>query len=495
MMAFYQRCSRLGWVALLGLAACQDQGLSGPTSSSTSAGPSSVIQAAPLQPASLTQVRNAVAGGGAASLPLGLGCAWTLHSDVDKANVAFPDEQAKYWVAFLPAVPQLRVKISGKFPKARYFSFNAYDPALRPTDALADYQIQPKPGSDNPFVTASVNSGGGYEAYFTYGASPNQKSSVNRAVNTFYSGEGGAGPVALPNGGLVAVIYRIYVSEAGTSFDGGVGLPTLTLETADGRQSLGTLPNCTEGTLPSLAGTLPDLGLNQKLLALDYPDQLALSFPVASNPPRSNRFYGLTDVVTATFEAQLGRNPLPPAAALGGGGFLSNVDNAYTTSTFSRQYGSVALMRAKAPTWRGASNTALGNEQLRYWSVCGNEFVTQRYTRCSSDFQTPLDAQGFFTVVIGDAAQRTANVSTNNGFTFLEWGPYPDHVLIYRHMLPNPAFEQAIQNVPKGTPLKTKMGDFSPEVTYCNWSILRNFSQPAEAFAACRAQSKSPAAT
>src|SRR3546814_2445373 len=55
---------------------------------------------------------------------------------------------ATYWVAVVPNVPGTRLRIDGQYPDARYFSFNAYDPALRPIDGIADARIAPDAGSE-----------------------------------------------------------------------------------------------------------------------------------------------------------------------------------------------------------------------------------------------------------------------------------------------------------------------------------------------------------
>src|SRR3546814_8330693 len=52
----------------------------------------------------------------------------------------------------------------------------------------------------------------------------------------------------------------------------------------------------------------------------------------------------------------------------GSGGFLSNVHNAYTSTGFARSYGSIGMVRAKAPTYRGQPGVEFGEEQLRYRS-------------------------------------------------------------------------------------------------------------------------------
>lgn len=441
--------------------------------------------------ATLTQERlqQAFAGMQNGQPPVGLGCGWFAASDADKANVAFPDSEAKYWVAAAPVTPQTRVRIDGRYPDARYFSFNAYDAAARPTDALADFELRPNAGSSNPFDAGQPQAkGGSYTAYLQYGPSPTQDPALTRAANTFYTGEVGAGPAQLPNG-LALFIYRVYVSKAGQYFDGGVGLPTLTLETADGSRSLGTLPNCEEPLLPNLGGFAPALGLNERLLGLDYPNELALPFPTATYPPTTAKFFGLGDaglrIAGNVVGTQAANEQLGGRFDSGSGGFLSNIHNAYTTTGFSRRYGSLALVRAKAPSFKGQADVGEGQEGLRYWSLCGNEFATQRYTDCAADYRVPLDANGYFTVVISDPADRPANATAANGFLWLPWGPYPDHLLLYRHMLNNPAFKEAIQNVEFGQPLAEVMGEFAPVGIYCRPAVFVQSNQPAQTFALC----------
>lgn len=421
----------------------------------------------------------------------GAGCAWQAASQADLANVAFPDDAARYWVALVPVSPGNRVRIDGRFPDARYFSFNSYDAALRPTDALADSDVLTSAG--NPFSRPGIAPGGEYTAYLRFGEVP-----PVRAPGTFYAGTVGVGPASLPNSLLVPIIYRVYVSQAGERLDGGVGLPQLTIEAADGGPGA-TLPTCAEPIAPTLGGILPGTGLNQALLASDYPEALALPFPTAAYPPRSRVFYGLPDALL-----DIAGNVAPPLAALprerlpatGAGGFLSNIHNAYISSGFARRYGSLFLMRARAPSWRGRPGTAFATEQLRYWSICQNEFASQRYTACRIDADTPLDGDGYFTVAVSDAAQRPAAAREAEGITWLPWGPYPDGLLIYRHMLPSPAFAEAIQNVPKGTEASAVMGEYAPQVTYCRPEV---FDQPgltpAQRFSACaRDQQMNPPA-
>jgi hypothetical protein len=418
------------------------------------------------------------------ALPLSAGCGWSTDSNIDTTNVAFPDNAAKYWVALLPMTPGTRVRIDGRYPVARYFSFNSYDPLLRALDVQTDLNIAPLRADNNPLQNPSALPGARYTIYLNDGAAP-----TPRAANTLYAGDIAAGPVVLPNA-LVPVIYRIYVPGQGYDFDGGVGLPQLTIETADGKTELAQLPTCAVPPLPTLGGLLPGSGLNALLLGADYPDTLALPFPTAVYPPRTNRFYGLPDSTFAILGNVL---PLPVQETggklpLGDGGFLSNKDNAYVTTGFSRKYGNLIVMRARAPSYRGAPGVALGSENLRYWSICENEFLTQRYVACSADHETALDRDGYFTIAVSDLADRPANATPAQQISWLPWGPFVDGLLIYRNMLPSPSFRSAIQNVAKGTPPATVMGDYFPQVSYCRREIFEHAGNDAAAiFAACAA--------
>src|SRR5919107_5461670 len=119
----------------------------------------------------------ALAGFGAAARAQGLDetCMLALTKfDPATVNVAFPDDSADYWLGFYQAVPGTRIRLSGRFPHTRYMSFNAYDQAQRPLDALADVEIAPDAGSVNPFLpgadrTAEQRS---YTAFIEFGPRP-----------------------------------------------------------------------------------------------------------------------------------------------------------------------------------------------------------------------------------------------------------------------------------------------------------------------------------
>lgn len=425
------------------------------------------------------------------SFPAGLGCGWEFASNIDTMNIAFPDESAKYWVALVPMLPETRLRIDGYYPDARYFSFNVYDPLLRPTDAIADVEIQPQDGGHNSFTDPQVAYGDAYTAYVDFSAAPEDP--AERAANTVYAGQFNLGPAPVPQVLMTGLIYRIYVPGEDKEFDGGVGLPLLTLETADGETELLPTANCVEPLLPTLGDSVPSLGVNDGMEGVDFIDDPFIAqpgaIPVGTREASTNVFYGLPSTAFNLMRGLLGlpipegvEDPLPLPA---GGGFLSNIHNAYTTNLFTRNYGNVVMIRAKAPSYRGG--TAFGEEQLRYWSICQNDLPTQRYVGCVADYQAHLDDQGYFTVMVSDEADRPVNAVAENGIDWLAWGPYFDALLIYRHMLQSDDFAQAIHNVPKGTPPIEIMGEYMPQSAYCLPEIVEAAGDnPADIFAACK---------
>src|SRR3954451_22341018 len=146
-------------------------------------------------------------------------------TDPATVNVAYPDQAAIYWSGTYAAVPGTRIRITGRYPHARYFSFNVYDNAQRPLDALADVEIAPDPGSLNPFVAGAPRGfvARDYTAFIDFGAIPE-----HRAPNTLYTGTGQNGAPNVQG----TFILRVYVPDRGRDETGGVGLPTVTLEQA-----------------------------------------------------------------------------------------------------------------------------------------------------------------------------------------------------------------------------------------------------------------------
>jgi hypothetical protein len=380
-------------------------------------------------------------------------------TDPATVNTAFPDESATYWIATYQAMPGLRIRIDGAFPHARYMSFNVYDGLQRPLDALADDQLKPKPESMNPFLPGADRTAPrrSYTAFIDFGPPP-----THRAPNTLYAGRGQNG-VPNANGSF---ILRTYIPDRGRDETGGVGLPTVTVEQAsDGRQPPPSV--CRRVTKPSVAG------INERVAASNGFGKLDPIQPWGQPKPTWNKFVNLPqgagDFLLDNPHAQQARPAVDPIVQRGGnGGFLSNIHNAYLATPINRAYGKVLVTRFKAPSFpdtRRGTTSMPGNVQLRYWSMCENEFFSQRFVACRADDQTRIGPDGYVNYVISTPSQRPTHATPGCGYTWIPWGPDPEGVLIYRHMLADGSFVQAIQKATYGKEADT-MGPYLPVSRY-----------------------------
>jgi hypothetical protein len=151
------------------------------------------------------------------------------------------------------------------------------------------------------------------------------------------------------------------------------------------------------------------------------------------------------------------------------GGFLSNQQIAYLYAYVSREYGDVLVLRVRAPSFpdtrAGVKPTAA--RDVRYWSVCQNNGLSQRVSDCTADYQSAL-RRGFATIVISDPSDRPKNATKRNGVTWLAWGgAYYEGLVIYRHMLPSRLFEGAIQRIREGRSAAKTIGSYYPTGGYC----------------------------
>ena len=379
--------------------------------------------------------------------------------DPATVNVAYPDEAAVYYSGGYAAVPGTRLRIAGRFPHARYMSFNVYDNIQRPLDALADVELRPEKGSANPFAKGADRTvrKRSYTAFVDFGPIPKQ-----RAPNTLYTGTGQGGTPNFDG----TFIYRVYVPDRGRDESGGVGVPTVTLESKTSGQK--PPPSACSGfAKPSGAS------VNQQVAASN-------GLPVATpapgrSPPVWRKFINLP----RSFAETVLDNPYTDPARLtyeqsaaydlgGSGGFLSNIHNAYLYTPIAKDNGLVLATRMRAPTFpdtRPPARTMPGG-QLRYFSLCQNESQSQRFIACKTDDQTTINADGFVNYVVSTPAERPANARPACGVTWIPWGPQAGGVLIYRHMLPSPSFAQAIQRVPEQGRERQVMGPYFPVSRY-----------------------------
>ena len=338
-------------------------------------------------------------------------------TDPATVNAAYPDEAAIYWVAPYQAVPGTRLKITGRYPHARYFSFNVYDAAQRPLDAVADVEIAPDPGSANPFVAGADRTAEhrDYTAYIDFGAIPDK-----RAPNTVYTGTGQNGPNVQGT-----FILRVYVPDANRDETGGVGLPTVTLVASDGARPSDSA--CATVSKPPVGG------VNGQLAAASGPPVPSVAQAPGTDPPQWIKFKNLVQVGNRlltgnAFLDDYGTVLAPLEAAGGNGAFLSNVHNSYVFTAVNRAYGEVTETVVRAP---GFPDTRPGPKtmpaaQLRYFSMCTNDIASQRFVACATDDESLIGrrrarAATWSPTPLRDRRARRPPAATRAS----RWGPVP----------------------------------------------------------------------
>jgi hypothetical protein len=386
-------------------------------------------------------------GGADASEPQD--CFWTSVFDEENGNLFYPDTGVNYYLGRVSLPPGAELVVRGRYPHARYTSFNSYDELFRPVDALADVDIAPEAGSTNPFLVGSRRDlpRRDYEVRVVSDPAPER-----RAPNTVYLGSDGRPSFA------GSVVYRVYLPDRGRSQFGGVGLPEVALRLPDGTE-VDQPAACTAPTSqPSTGVTRADQRSSGPVLP---------NYTTAKPRPDWERFFNVTRTVARQFSQDL-------ADATGEeqrGGFFSDAKNAYVYAFMAREYGDVLVLRGRLPrvpeTYDG--QRVFGRGQLRYWSLCSASVQPYGVTDtigCVNDSRLATDRRGWFTVVVSTPEDRPANARRGCGVTWLPFGVRPTAALIMRNQLPSPRFAHAVQKVGRPGQEREVMGDYLPRGRY-----------------------------
>lgn len=386
-------------------------------------------------------------------------CAWVVTNDDVAVNILYPDIYAKYWVAFLPIPPTGELTIEGQYPKARYMSYNLYNPRLEPIDALADEEILALDGSVNPSIVGGDRTADNRD-YSIRIVPETRPDDASRDDNTLYafvqvgSGEEQPLPVA-------AIFYRIYVPDAESDRAGDVPLPTIRYTAPDGSVYEG--PDICDALEPVFPTEI-----NDEFTQLPVGDPVRSGFSGFADL-QWLKFFGLQ----SSSENRFNSNPLGdpvhatvPNESSNSGGFASNIHNNYIYSVLDREYGPLAVFEAKLPTTPStvSGDVIMGDGDMRYWSLCTYEIATQRYYDCLYDENVVLDADNRGVFLVGREDERPANATVECGVNWLPWGPIETPLAIFRHMLPDSDFDHSIQNIPgpSGSCEAPVMGEYFP---------------------------------
>ncbi len=393
----------------------------------------------------------------AASAQIDETCPFTLtRFEPTTTNALLLDTHAVYWVVAYQGVPGTRLRISGEYPHARYFSFNAYDSRARPADALTDSAVVPAAGSLNPFDPGAdrLASKRSYTAFVDFGPRP-----PNPAPNTLYTGTAADGS---PNY-VGSVWYRVYLPDRGRDQTGGVGLPRIDLESAGGAGAL-TPAVCGTSQLPTAQA------VNDAISGSNGAPVLPLGGYPGRNPPRWKLFVSFGESIQDILLDNQNGDQLPQQQPVApNAGFFSDRNTAYVYAPTSRGFGPLVVIRGRAPSFPNTRPPAVkmpSAKQVRYFSFCQYDPLSQRVIDCRSDDEIPIDRHGDYTVVVSTPADRPSNATAHCGVAWVAWGPQTQGLLIYRQLLGSPAFAQSIAHVGAPGHEQPVMGAYYPTASY-----------------------------
>ncbi|HTR14167.1 MAG TPA: hypothetical protein VMI72_13180 [Roseiarcus sp.] len=346
----------------------------------------------------------------------------------------WPDKRPTYMNAVLSMPAGSTFTLHGQFPHARYCKMAFYTlvhgtfTAL-PGASLACWDIEPDPGSTNPFVVGADRHAPHRSFTLHILADDPPKDPAMRAKNTAYVGR---------DVEELQAIFRIYVSDQ--SYDGpGVapgGAPSVErIFTYEGRLADGT-----ELTGEEVAKQFnrpvgfapPPISVDKWYALVDAKDNdpsLTPSAAPARKDPVFEKFWTVPYTLVGAFKAPEERAKLPWK----GLGAQAGADpgTVYLVAYLSRVYGPVFVVRGKMPSFpntfagsdgKGIAVTPAAN--LQYWSM-----VTLASAPSGElwdgvfDMQVPLDKEGNYTIVVSRPEDRPKNATAEHGVAWIDWGP------------------------------------------------------------------------
>jgi hypothetical protein len=401
----------------------------------------------------------------------------------------YPDKGSTYFPAQFEMPEGSSLTIHGAYPRERYFSFTVANQlgngSVGNGDFLRDAQIEPDPGSVNPFQTSPVNdrtpAGQTYTLRVLRGPIPEHP-----AANTLYT-------TSTSSTSPIRLAMRNYIPDQGIGGTGGVELPSVTLTLAGGE------------TITGIEAVCAALKANKEATVTGFPaatyeKQVAKSSEPANAPARKtpvferfwNNNYSILGSFIESYKARVEKFP-----ATDEGGFATNPDTQFIVAGLSLNFGNVVVVRGKLPSYQhtrpNATTWSSTNPQVRYWSVCTAQGpVSGKGSDCAYDQQVPLDANGYYTIVISKPGQRPANASTVCGAKWLDFGTGEGEVegsavpnrswegvvyMRYMDALKGAEWPQSPKNIAEPTPaspnneLDSVMGEYAPVASYTSQSL------------------------
>ncbi len=399
----------------------------------------------------------------------------------------WPDMQSTYFIGRLAMPAGATLTLNYTFPRARFFQFALYkqedETFVSIGEDLEGPQIEPDPGSTNPFRVGANRLGDQRDFKLHLVAKDVPKDKAQRAVNTLYVGNGG---------GELMFVNRTYLGDQGSDGAGwgpadsptpGPGLPTYSGTLADGTK-LSSAQVAKQFVRPMDETKQPVSAEQWEQIVHAKGNDPALdpATAPARKEPRWEKYWSIKYSLLGAFKTPEEQAKIPYEGAIDGGGSPSTM---YMVLQLSRQFGPVYVMRGKMPTFPNtyAGTSGKGLEvmpaaQTQYWSLVSAEAIPSgQIVDALTDMQVPLDADGNYTIVYSRKEDRPANATAENGVAWIEWSPRGEGVdgpknrpdfgmLMLRFIANDPDWKQSPVNVTKPGMEEAVMGPYYPRGYY-----------------------------
>jgi hypothetical protein len=345
----------------------------------------------------------------------------------------WPDMQSTYFIGTLALPEGAVLTLNYTYPHARYFQFALYKQEhgtfVSIGEDLSGPQIEPDPGSTNPFRVGANRLADKRNFTLRILADDAPKNKKQRTANTLYVGK---------NGGELMFVSRTYLSDQGSDGAGwgpadtpdrGLGLPTYTGTLKDGAK-LSAAEVVKQFGRPMPAPKSPVTAQQWDMLvnAKDNDPALDPATAPARKEPKWEKYWNIRYSILGAFKTPQERAKIPYASAIDGGG---DPETEYMFVQLSRKFGPVYVMSSKMPTFPDtyAGSGGKGLEimpaaQNQYWSIVSCEAMPSgQIVDALTDMQVPLDKDGNYTIVYSRKEDRPANATAENGVAWIEWSP------------------------------------------------------------------------
>jgi len=399
----------------------------------------------------------------------------------------WPDWQSTYFIGRMAMPAGSSLNLHFTYPHTRYLEFALYKwerNTFVAQEALSGPDIEPDPGSTNPFRVGANRLAEPRNFSLRVLAEDAPSDAKDRPRNTLYVGKGG---------GEIQSVIRLYLSDQGSdgggwgpasdSF-GGRGFPTYDGTLADGtklpqEEVVKRFGRPIEGAVKKpITAEQWEMLVHSK----DNDPTLNPATAPARKDPRWEKFWTNRYSLLGMFKSPEERAKIPYEGAMEGGG---DPYTQYMLVVLSRKFGPVYVMQGKMPTfpntYAGASGKGLERmpeAQTQYWSLVSCESMPSgQIVDGLTDMAVPLDKDGNYTIVYSRKEDRPKNATLENGVAWIEWSPRgegidgsqnrPDFgMLMLRFMHNNESWKQSPAYVTKPGMEEAVMGPYYPRGYY-----------------------------